>query len=267
MKKVLILLGLFLLSSLHQNLKCQDEPERDKQNHVDGYLDHVIATLPSQGYMVLDSFLTEHFSFCWMNKPGFGYIVSNSQRPYVELWDAGVYFQGGYQVALASSHENSRESVKQYYGTGGIEFPGGVFNVGKDGQLGDPVGGTFFVDYGGGGKITINDSMQIEQFVGLITSIPVTKKDIVNDYKFFNFSISESDSSYTLKDTNGFTIKMLLQPIETIAYGHVAFQFRLKNGLTERKEYTLSKSIKAIFDGKDFILVLNSRLYDSFMGK
>ncbi|MDH4156686.1 MAG: hypothetical protein OEW00_05365 [candidate division Zixibacteria bacterium] len=267
MKKVFILLGLFLLSSLHQNLKCQDEPERDKQNHVDGYLDHVIATLPSREYVVLDSFLTEHFSLCWMNKPGFGYIVSHSQRPYVELWDAGVYFQGGYQVALASSQENSKESAKQYYGTSGIEFPGGVFNVGKDGQLGDPVGGTFFVDYGDGGKITINDSMKMEQFVGLITSIPVTKKSILNDYKFFNLTVSESGGIYTLKDTLGFTVHIIEQPIEVMAYGHVALQFRLKNDSLERKEYILSKSIKAIFDGKDFVLVLNSRLYDSFMDK
>jgi len=265
MKKLFILLGLFLLSSMHHNLKCQDEPERDKQNYVNGYLDHVIATLPSRSYVVLDSFLTEHFNFCWMNKPGFGYIVSNSERPYAELWDAGIYFQGGYQVAFASSQEDSKESAIKYYGTSGVEFPGGVFNVGKEGQLGHPVGGTFFVDYGGGGKIPANDSMRIEKFVGLITTIPATKRDIINDYKYYNFEISETDSNYTLKDTNGFTVQLLVQPIEAMAFGHVALKFRLKNDLLERKEYVLSKSIKAILDGKDFILVLNDRLYNDFI--
>jgi len=107
----------------------------------------------------------------------------------------------------------------------------------------------------------------IEEFVGLITTIPITKKDIINDYKFFNFSILKSDSSYILKDTNGFTAHILEQPIETVNFGHVAFKFRLKDDSLGRKEYVLSDSIKAIFNGKDFILVLNSMLYDRVMAR
>ena len=175
------------------------------------------------------------------------------------------FFQGGYQVAFASTHEDSKESAKEYYGTSGIEFNGGVFNVGKNGQIEDPVGGTFFVDYGGGGEIPVKDSMKIEKFTGLITSIPVTKKNILNDYKFFNLTISESDGIYAVTDTLGFIIQIIEQLIEAIAFGHVALKFQLMNDFTERKEYILSRSTKVIIERKDLILVLNSRLYDSFM--
>lgn len=151
MKKLIFLTRLLILNSSFLSIKGQNGSENDGRKSITGYVDHVIATLPSRQFELLDSFLTVQYNFCWMNQPGVGYIVSNSQRPYVELWDAGIFFQGGYQVAIASTHKDSKESAKEYYGTSGIEFKGGVFNVGKNGQIGDPVGGTFFVDYGGGG--------------------------------------------------------------------------------------------------------------------
>lgn len=265
MKKIIILTGFIILNSAFLCINGQKVSASDGDNSITGYIDHVIATLPSRQFELLDSFLTVQYSFSWMNQPGVGYIVSRSQRPYVELWNAGVFFQGGYQVAFASMHENSKEIAKEYFGTSGIEFRGGVFNVGRNGQVGDPVGGTFFVDYGGGGKIPVKDSMKIEKFTGLITSIPVTKKDILNDYKFFNLTILEKDGIYSLKDTMGFIIQIIEEPIEAIAYGHVAFKFRLRNDFPERKEFILSRSTKVIIDRRDLILVLNSKLYDSFI--
>ena len=102
MKKMYILLGIFLLCSFTQNIKGQNESAIEGRNYINGFLDHVLATVPARQYEVLDSFLTDHFKFCWMKQPAKGFIFCNSQRPYVELWNAGVFYQFGHQVGFAS---------------------------------------------------------------------------------------------------------------------------------------------------------------------
>jgi len=143
MKKILILLGLILISSINQTIKCQDESGGERKNYVNGNVDHVLATLSTQDYEVLDSFLTEHFSYCWKNQPWKGFISSNSRRPYVEIFNGGFFFQYGYQVVITNSQDESKEKAKAYYGTNGVEYiKGGYFTVGEDGKVGHPLGGT-----------------------------------------------------------------------------------------------------------------------------
>lgn len=267
MKKLVILIGIFLIGSLHNDLIGQNESDRVEKNFIDGAIDHIVATLPSKDYELINSFLTEHFSNCWQTQGAKGFIFSASGKPYAELWDAGTFFQFGHQVAFSSEEEDSREKAKNYYGNSGFDLQGVVFTVGKNGQGGDPIGGTFYVEYGNEVTIPVNDSMKIEKLVGIVTSIPVTRKEIINDYRFFNLAVSESDGVYTVKDKGGFTIQLIEEPIENVVFGHMALQFRLKDDLLERKEYALSGSVKAIIDGKDFILVLNSWLYDSYISK
>jgi hypothetical protein len=265
MKKMYIIFGIFLLCSFTQNIKGQNESTIEGRNYINGFIDHALGTLPVKQYEALDSFLTEHFKFCWMKQPGKAFIFCNSQRPYFEFWNAGVFYQFGYQVGFASPQADAKEKAKKYYASEGIDFDIGIFTVGKEGDGGHPVGGTFYVDYGSGGKIPLNDSMKIDKFVGLITSIPAPRSDIINDYKFFNLSVSGSDGIYTMKDTAGFTVQIMEVPVEAMVFGHVALLFRLKDAVTERQEYDLTTSMKAIIDGKDFTLILNNRLYNDLL--
>lgn len=267
MKKLFILIGILLIGSLHNDLISQIESDGIEKTHVDGTIDHIVTTLPSKDYQLIDSFLTEHFSNCWQTQGAKGFIFSASGKPYVELWDAGTFFLFGHQVAFSSSEEDSREKAKNYYGNNGFDFQGVVFTVGKNGQGGDPVCGTFYVEYGNEVTIPVNDSMKIEKLVGLVTAIPSTRTEIINDYRFFNLTVSESDGVYTVEDKGVFTIQLVEEPIENVVFGHIALQFQLKDDIRERKEYILSGSVKAIIDGKDFILVLNSWLYDSVTAK
>jgi hypothetical protein len=265
MKRNWVFFLLMFSLSLSQNLLGQDGSVIGEQNLVDGYIDHVVVTLPSRQYMVLDSFLTAHFGYCWMKQQGKGFIFSASQRPYVEIWDAGIFYQFGNQIAFGSTQKDAKEKAIKYYGNGGLDFPG-VFTVGRDGQAGHPVGGTFFVDYGGGGLIPVNDSMKIEKFCGLITTISEIKKDIIDDYRFFHLSADYSDGIYTLKDPLGFTVTIVEQPVESIVFGHVALKFKLKNGIPGHEEYPISGFMKAIIDDRDLLIVLNIHTYNTVAG-
>ncbi|MCP4180495.1 MAG: hypothetical protein GY756_22260, partial [bacterium] len=194
--------------------------EDDKQDFIDGFVDHVLITLSSKDFEITDSFLQEHFNYSWLNRPWKGFLNPMIQSPYVEIFNGGYFFQYGYQVSLAGSQSDSKEKAKSYYGTNGIEYQkGGLSTVGEDGKVGHPIGGTFFVDYGINARSNKKDSTKIiEEFVGLYTTIPETKKDVLNDYSFYSFSMSNSDSIYVLKDTKGFSICLLILPIETISF-------------------------------------------------
>ena len=267
MKTKIILIGIYLLGLLHQNLYSQIDSAGDDKNYIDGNIDHVVITLRTKQYHLIDSLLRVHFNNCWYPQVGKGFIFSASRRPYVELWDAGSFFQYGHQVAFSSNDEDAKEKAKKYYGNNGLDFQGALFTVGKEGQAGHPIGGTFYVEYANTGIIPANDTMRIKKFIGLITTIPATRKNIIQDYKFFNFTITKSDSINFIVDKNGFTVQLIELPIENIVFGHLALQFRLRDSISERKEYILSNSVKAIIDGNELTLVFNSYLYDTFISR
>jgi hypothetical protein len=116
---------------------------------ITGSVDHVLVTLPTARFDAIKGFLSERLAGSW--KPSEtnakGFILAGDGRTYVELWNAGMFYQAGYQIGVTSNDVNAGEKAKRNFGVNGVTL-GGMFTVGSDGPVGHPVGGTFFIDYG-----------------------------------------------------------------------------------------------------------------------
>ena len=235
--------------------------------------DHVIVSLSAPLFADLGAFLQGEFLESWSPRPeqGKGFIYPRGGGAFVEIWDLGAeglaaHFPVGYQVGLSSSDfEDGKRKAIAHYGNDGLKWGPFLFTVGSNYAAGDPLGGTFFVSYGGNNPAPPLTRGAVSALTNLVTFMPQFRMHELRTYEAFGFSSREFKGGAEVEDAAGLRICLLERPSQDIFnFGHVALKFRLVQPTAERREVPIghSNTMKAVFDGADVWLVLRAGLFD-----
>jgi len=235
--------------------------------------DHVIVSLSTPLFADLSAFLQAEFLENWSPRPeqGKGFIYPGGGGTFVELWDLGAeglsaHFPVGYQVAVSSTDfEDGKRKATAYYGNEGLKWGPVLFTVGSNYAAGDPLGGTFFVSYGGVKPTPTVTRSAVSALTNLVTIMAQFRMHELRTYEAFGFSSREFRGGAEVEDAAGLRICLLARPSDDIFnFGHVALKFRLEHPAAERREVSIgdSKMLKAVFDGADVWLLLRADLFD-----
>jgi hypothetical protein len=175
-RPLIITFGLLTFSGVsHLYLDATPAPPAE----IIGTVDHVLATLPTAQFEAVRKFLSERFADSWMPNRGAGgpdlkgFIQPGDRKTYVELWNAGVYFQYGYGIGVTSADDGARETAQSYFKSNGVEWvKGGLFTIGEVGAIGHPLGGTFLVTYGSRAPRPKNEKLALAELKEVVTAIP-----------------------------------------------------------------------------------------------
>jgi hypothetical protein len=260
------LLLLAYLSLCSTSFSTTDSP--NLESPITGYTDHIVVTLASEDFSALSGFMNEEFPNAWklvktnngLDQKGF--LMPSSAPPYVEFWNAGIYFRLGDQIALGSDDTEARKAAIQYYANQGKEWDSvELFTVGSEGTAGHPYVGTFFVDYGY--PYERNAAAAVDKLVGLMSAVSPSRTGVKEDLEAFGFALSPSEAGFIAVDSRAFPVYFAQLPQSpSQSAGHVALIFKiLEAKYPEKKVIPITDLISAIVDGKDFVIVLNNNLY------
>ncbi|MBK3517663.1 hypothetical protein [Carboxylicivirga marina] len=248
--------------------ECFSQSIKEKGS-INGYFDHVVVTMPTKTFDSLSLYLKgaipNSTRIAQDNSKVF--ILPRLKMPYVEIWNSGIIYNAGNQIALGSTDDNAIEKAKAHYMQGGFDYGDGLFIVGRELAAGHPYGGNFFVSYGNLNTQNQADSIEILRLKEIKTIIPKTREYIQEDYEFFNIEIEKQDSTFSSidkYDTKVYTkiIKGTPEKILLGKIGHVSFRFELTEAkFNEYKEILVDDKLKIIFDGKELIIILLEEEY------
>jgi hypothetical protein len=79
------------------------------------------------------------------------------------------------------------------------------------------------------------------------------------------FATKPSIGGFTATDSTGFVIRVLQVPTEDVftSFGHVALRFHLRETHVGREEVKIDDNSRAVYDGRDFFLILQTELFDA----
>jgi hypothetical protein len=244
---------------------------------ISGALDHVLVTLPSARFGAFAKFFADNFPESWKpwtedsqtrGLPEKGFVVPGDGAPYVELWNGGVDPQHGYKFGVTATDVDAAEKAKRYFGRNGV-MQGGMFTVGSDGPSSHPMGGAFFIDYRHTFAWERDSKAKIATLRGVTTAMIEERMGVQKDFEFYSFETNSVGDGFTATDHTGFSVRVVRIPTAQVfdSSGHVALQFQLKEPHVTREVIKIDKDGKAIYQGKDLVLVLQTHVYDTLKPK
>lgn len=262
MKTLLIIAAALALST---PASASDNARSDA---IDGLVDHVLVSLPSDHFEALSDSLSEHLVGGWFAQPdqGKGFIVTQDSVGYIEFWDAGravFNWPLGSQVAITTPDiERGRELAESFYDTPGRSWAqAGAPQLVTvcPGDMADPLGGTFFVSYGPDMQSPTNPGSPLTTLEEIVTVIPDTRLSNNEAYTAFGFTEEQTEDGAVYTDSQGTRARIIGRDFFEIALpGHALLRFRLAEPVSERRvEQIVDGSLALIYEDHSLTLVLS----------
>jgi hypothetical protein len=119
-----------------------------------------------------------------------GFVFSGEAGPYVEVLNTSrasmplFNYPVGYQIAITSTNpEDAKRKAVEYFGHEGRTYgSSGLFTVGVNYAVGDPLGGTWFVSYADIRPPTGVDGSPVASLVAVVSTMAEFRMDETQTY-------------------------------------------------------------------------------------